>query len=62
MQNMSHVEFNTIFEPCPPIVSYGFVWFYDKSTILGHLIPNPFIHILKYMISNHILKITFLKA
>ena len=36
------------------------VWFYGISTIVGYLMPNPFYTYIKYMISKHILKITFL--
>ena len=39
------------------------VWFWFGlvlSTIVGHLMPNPFHTVIKYMISKHLLKITFL--
>ena len=39
---------------------FGLVWFYGISTIVGHLMPNPFYTYIKYMIYKHILKITFL--
>ena len=38
----------------------GLVWFYGISTIVGHLIPNPFYTYIKYMISKYILLIIFL--
>ena len=41
-------------------VLFGWAWFYGISTIVGHLMPNPFDAYIKYMISKHILKITFL--
>ena len=37
----------------------GLVWFYGISTIVGHFMPNPFYAYIKYMISKHILTITF---
>ena len=37
-----------------------FGWVYGISTIEGYLIPNPFHTYITYMISKHILKITFL--
>ena len=40
--------------------SFGLVWFYGISTIVGHLMPNPLYTYIKYMVSKHILKITFL--
>ena len=37
-------------------VLLGLVWFYSISTIVGYLMPNPFLYIyIKYMISKHIL-------
>ena len=36
------------------------VWFYGILTIVGHLMPSDFYTYIKYMISKHILKITFL--
>ena len=36
------------------------VWFYGISNIAGYLIPNPFYTYINYMISKHILKLTFL--
>ena len=42
------------------LVWFGLVWFYGISTIVGYLMPNPFYTYIKYMISKHILKITFL--
>ena len=42
------------------LVKFDLVWFYDISTIVGHLMPNPSYTYIRYMISKHILKITFL--
>ena len=42
------------------LVWFGLVWFYGISTIVGHLMPNPFNIYIKYMISIQILKIPFL--
>ena len=39
---------------------FGFVWFYGISTSEGHLMPNHFFTYIKFLISKHILKITFL--
>ncbi len=43
------------------LVWFGLVWFNGISTIVGHLMPNPFYTFIKCMISKHILKIIFLK-
>ena len=41
-------------------IGSGLIWFYGISTTVGHFMPNPFYKYIKYMISKHILKITFL--
>ena len=41
-------------------IGFGLVGFYGIPTIVGYLMPNPFIHIYKYMIFKHILLMTFL--
>ena len=56
-QDTARCSPSTIFYPA---MRFGFVLFYGTSTILGHLIPNPFYIDIKYMTSKHILKITFL--
>ena len=42
------------------LVSLGFVLFHSISSTVTHLMPNLFYITIKYMISKHILKITFL--
>ena len=42
------------------ILLIGLVWFYALSTIVSHLIPNPFYTYIKYMIFKHTLQITSL--
>ena len=41
-------------------VLFDLVLFYGISTIVGNLMPNPFYAYIKYTISKHIFKITFL--
>ena len=42
------------------LIMFNVVWFYGISTLVGHLIPNPFHKYIWYMISKHILKMRFL--
>ena len=45
-------------EPLDYLTAYWFslVRFYGISTLVGHLMPNPFYTFIKYIISKHILE------
>ena len=44
---------------CKYLFCFSLVWFYDTSTIVGYLMPNPFDTCLLNMNSKHIFLTTF---
>ena len=61
-----HIDYYRSFNAKPSLCIYiaykgfGLIGFYGISTLVWYLMPNPFYSYIKYIISKHLLKITFL--